>query len=195
MTQLDTIRTRVRSRLAGRADLLYPESATWSDATVCRFKVQDPAKDGRSGPQHLTTDPLDASLRRLKIYPDDPSPALGSSVSYQGGTLVLGAWTDESRFTGTNTGLCRLVDRRAYPVLAVSKLGVRLRLLILARTGNAVVAGAGAQDVRADLGISHTAHTPPGVVLQVGDELVPQAATATRSCRRYNGTFSVTRWA
>ena len=57
-------------------------------------------------------------------------------------------------------------------MLAVSKAGQRLRLLILARTGNPITAGLGAQDVRADLGVSHTAHTPPGVVLQVGDELV-----------------------
>jgi len=155
--------------------LRFRHSATWSDNTTCRFSVQDPAKDGRSGPQKLATSPLDASLRRLKIHPDDTMPAPGASTPYQSGLLVRGSQTDTSDFTGTSTGVCRLVDARAYPVLAVSQTGQRLRLLIIARTGDAVVPGPGAQDVRADLGLSHSAHTPPGVLLQVGDELVTSA--------------------
>jgi len=65
-----------------------------------------------------------------------------------------------------------MVDARAYPVVAVDKAGKPVRLLIIARTGAPITAGPGAQDVRVDLGVSHTAHTPPGVLLQVGEQLV-----------------------
>lgn len=170
--ELEAERAAARSELRAEGGLLYPHTGTWTDGTTCRFKVQDPARDGRSGPQKLVTHPLDASLRRLKVHPDDVMPAVGASTPYQSGLLVRGQQTDVSDWTGTSTGVCRLVDARAYPVLAVSKVGQRLRLLIIARTGDAVVPGPGAQDVRADLGLSHSAHTPPGVMLQVGDELI-----------------------
>ncbi|AZI45329.1 hypothetical protein EHF33_20685 (plasmid) [Deinococcus psychrotolerans] len=152
--------------------LRFRHSATWSDGTTCRFSVQDPAKDGRSGPQKLSTHPLEASLRRLKVHPDDVQPAPGASTPYQGGKLVRGFQTDTSDFTGQQTGVCRLVDARAYPVLAVSKAGQRLRLLIIAGRADPLSAGSGAQDVRAELNASHTGHTPPGVVFQVGEQFV-----------------------
>ncbi|WP_161881939.1 hypothetical protein [Deinococcus alpinitundrae] len=104
-------------------ELRFRHSATWSDGTTCRFSVQDPAKDGRSNPQRLSTSPLDASLRRLKVHPDDVMPAPGASTPYQSGLLVRGSQTDISDFTGTSTGVCRLVDARL--LAAASELSTR----------------------------------------------------------------------
>ena len=40
MTRLTEIREAFNGARRENADLLYPESATWSDATTCRFKVR-----------------------------------------------------------------------------------------------------------------------------------------------------------
>lgn len=122
-TELDQLRAEAGRELRANADVLYRHSGTWSDNTTCRFSVQDPARDGRSGPQRLSTSPLDASLRRLKVHPDDVMPAIGASVAYQGGVLVRGQQTDTSDFTSTSTGVCRLIDTRL--LTAASELSTR----------------------------------------------------------------------
>ncbi|GAA4002356.1 hypothetical protein GCM10022631_11310 [Deinococcus rubellus] len=126
-TELDALRAEARGELRANADVLYRHSATWSDGTFCRFSVQDPARDGRSGPQKLSTSPLDASLRRLKVHLDDIMPSVGASAEYPPdaptGVLVRDSQTDTSDFTGLSTGVCRLIDARL--LAAASELSTR----------------------------------------------------------------------
>lgn len=146
--------------------LRFRLSATWSDGAACRYSVKDPNK-GQDRPTRLQTDPIPASLRLLRLWPGDPEPDVGASVSYQGGTLVLGLWSDESAYTGQRVGVCRLVDARAYPTPAALADGSLLRLRIVALDAPAMTA----EGLSATTNNSHRAHLPPGVQLQPGDTL------------------------
>jgi hypothetical protein len=129
--------------------LRYRHTATWSDGMRCRFSVKDPGTGNQDGPLQQQTDRLRASLRTLKVHPDDPRPTPGAWTSHQAGQLHLGSWTDPSDFTGQCTGVCRLVDARAYPESAQVTGGDAIQLHVEALSGTAVQAGSGAMDVDA----------------------------------------------
>ena len=96
-------RRHVRRVLPGRrnyvpgADVVSPDPPA---GNIDEGSLGINASSGWSAPDRLNTNPLDASLRRMKVHPDDPEPALGANVTYQGGQLVLGAWTDTSMLGG-----------------------------------------------------------------------------------------------
>ena len=147
--------------------LRFRLSGTWSDGTTTRYSVRDPNKgNGGKGFQRLSTDPLPASLRLLGIWPGDPEPAPGAVIDYQGGKLVLGLWSDESIWTGQRTGVCRLVDERAYPLMAFSEQGW-FRLRVSAQDAPALTSTS--NDLTPSVNNSHWLDTPPGVRLEVGE--------------------------
>lgn len=167
MSLLDEIRGVVEA-VQGDAELnavRFPLSATWSDGTSNRFNVRDPHRgDSRQGFTRMQTDPIPASLRLVRFHPTDPEPALGSGLDYQGGQLVLGLWGDSSNWTGQRVGVCRLVDDRAYPLVAtIGTRGFRLRITALNATA------ATASDLSLDRNDSHRGHLPPGVHLTPGE--------------------------
>lgn len=150
--------------------LRFRETGTWSDGTACRFNVRDPNKGGRSSETRLQTDPIPASLRLLRVHPEDPSPAPGASLTHQGGLLVLGLYADQSVWTGQAVGVCRLVDERAYPLVAmVGTQGFRLRIEALD------TAALTADGQSATANNSHRGSLPPGVTLQPGEVLSTSA--------------------
>ncbi|MDV6376243.1 hypothetical protein [Deinococcus arenicola] len=168
MTLLEQIMGAV-AEVQGDAELnavRFRHTATWSDGTACRFSVRDPNKGGRSSETQLQTDPIPASLRLLRVHPDDGRPTPGASLMYQGERLVLGLYADQSIWTGQQVGVCRLVDERAYPLVAtVGAQGFRLRIVALD------TAALTADGLSARTNNSHRGHLPPGVTLQPGEVL------------------------
>lgn len=166
MTRLPAIREAFAQAKRANADLLFPESASWSDGVTRRFKVGDPNRLTGTAPLALVNDPMPASLRLLKVHPDDPRPDPGASCTCSEGYLVLGVWTDEGKLSGSRSGVCRLVDERAYPLTAtIGAVGFRIR--IQARDAAALaVSGEGLSGTAND---SHLGHLPPGVHLQPGE--------------------------
>lgn len=144
----------------------FPEKAIWSDGVERRFKVTDPNRSSADSPLKLSISPLDASLRLVKFHPDDPQPQPGASVTSRNGLLVLGAYTDVGNLFGTRTGVCRLVDARAYPLPAFSAQGwFRLRVSAL----DAPALTSTSNDLTPSVNNSHWLDTPPGVRLEVGE--------------------------
>lgn len=169
--------TSALAEIQGDAELnavRFRETGTWSDGTACRFSVRDPNKGGRSSETQLQTDPIPASLRLLRVHPDDSRPSSGASLSYQGGLLVLGLYADSSIWTGQQVGVCRLVDERAYPLVATvpaaggSPQVFKLRIVALD------VAALTAQGLSASANNSHRGFLPPGLTLQPGQSLTTQ---------------------
>lgn len=146
-------------------ELRFRHSATWSDATVCRFSVE------RLDPLKLAKEPMTASLLKIRVHLADPKPAPGSTVIYQGFTLSLGQWSDPSDFTGESSSVARVIDQRVYPQTASVATGGTVRLRIEAMNGSAVQAGSGVMDVAAVGMTSHRGHLPPGTRLEQGDAL------------------------
>ncbi|CAM3269028.1 hypothetical protein DESA109040_05910 [Deinococcus saxicola] len=170
MNRLPGIQATAHRLLTGNADLLYTLTGTWSDGTLCRFSVRDPNKGGRSSETQLQTDPIPASLRLLRVHPDDARATPGASLIYQGERLVLGLWADQSIWTGQQVGVCRLVDERAYPLVAmIGVQGFRLRIKALDAPP---VQATGLTGTPNNSGL---AYTPPGVTLQPGDTFTTDA--------------------
>ncbi|WP_407572134.1 hypothetical protein [Deinococcus altitudinis] len=169
MTRLDQYRALAQSQLKANADLLYRHTATWSDGTTCRFSVQDPNKG--NDVRTAAINPDVASLRVLKIHPDDSAPEVSASTPWEGGTLTRGANSDTSDFTGQAAYACRLADGRYYPQTATAAGMAVFNLRIEAQAGQALQAGSGAMDVQAITTNSHRGYLPPGVRLDQGDDL------------------------
>ena len=169
MTSLQGIRDRVERSLRKRADVIFPERSLWADGSQCQFSITDLTQgDAGKGFARLQTDPLPASLRLLRLAPGSWTPALGSHTPYQGGTLHLGLWSDESAYTSQHVGICRLVDERVYPLYAVSAQGYfRVRIMAL----DAAAVTTGSNDLQVISNNSHRGYLPPGVRLDVGEVL------------------------
>ena len=108
MGRLEDLQAMSQGVLRDNADLLYRHTATWSDGTRCRYSVTDPSKVQTAFALSLRQQPEALQLRIVKVHPDDPRPAKGATVDWQGYPLVLVAWSDVSDFTTTCTGTGRL---------------------------------------------------------------------------------------
>ncbi|UQN04859.1 hypothetical protein [Deinococcus sp. QL22] len=117
MTRLPKLQALSRGTLIAYADLLYRhtgtftlKSSTWAKT---RFSVKDPDKLGRSAMDAATAaaqrfNVAYQDIRLLKVHPEDTLPAVGASIHWDGGTLVVREWSQASDFTGTSLGTCVL---------------------------------------------------------------------------------------
>ncbi|WP_412027916.1 hypothetical protein [Deinococcus yunweiensis] len=160
------------------APFFFPESAVWSDGVTRRFKVTDPNRAGIPSALGLSTQPIPASLRLLKVHPDDARPAPGASCQRPDGLLVLGMWTDEGQLSGGRTGVCRLVDGRAYPIPATAG-GTPFLIRIVALSSDALATVSGNDLAGVGQG-SHRALLPPGITLQPTDVITTGAGDQYR---------------
>jgi len=103
--------------LRQNADLLYRHTGQFElppyTLPVIRFSVRDPDKVGRAAvaaataaAERFSADYRD--IRLLKVHPDDTLPPVGASIAWDGRTLVVRDWSQESDFTGTSLGTCVL---------------------------------------------------------------------------------------
>ncbi|MBB5234469.1 hypothetical protein [Deinococcus budaensis] len=166
--QVDRIRARTQALLASKADLLYTASSTFSQAGLVQYGLRDLNSEnaGRNAVR-LATDPIPASLRVLNILPGSPRPETGESARHGQARLYVGDWTDTHPVTGIAFAVCRLVDERAYPLVAtIGTVGFRLRISAL---GAPALSVNGGNDLQATANDSHRGHLPPGVQLQPGE--------------------------
>jgi hypothetical protein len=165
MGRLEDFQALAQGALRDNADLVYRHTATWSDGTYCRMSVErlDPAK--------LATSPMTASLLKVRMHPDDPRPAPGSTTTYLGFMLSLGALSDPSDFTRQTSSVARVIDERVYPIHVTRADGPSIRLRIVARGALPFMIGSGLQDVQGAPVSSHVGFVEPGVKLHGGDVL------------------------
>lgn len=122
MTRLPRLRARAERLQTRNAAVIFTDVLTFSlgaQQWPGAYSVRSPDRGSwGQGQAQLSTDPLSASLRLLKVPPGQPEPEIGATAPYQGGTLVLAAWSDTSAYTGGRVGVCRLIDERLRPGLA-----------------------------------------------------------------------------
>ncbi|WP_019584679.1 hypothetical protein [Deinococcus apachensis] len=125
--------------------LRFRHFGTWSDGTSCHFRVKDLDSNPQARAGRRVTDPALASLRALLVHPEDPRPATGSALPWQGGLLVVGPWGEPSDFTGQRVATCVQVVPGLIPtpelLLAVGATGTQAVLdvvgedLVIVRSG------------------------------------------------------------
>lgn len=122
MTRLDALRDRAQGALRRSAELIYRHQGVFTKVQngreqqyACRFSVKDPLKLNRDtiGRVEAFAQAENAAftdIRVLKVHPDDLRPPQGAALSdaWDGGQLVIRAWSQPSDLTDQAMGLCLL---------------------------------------------------------------------------------------
>ncbi|UQN06292.1 hypothetical protein [Deinococcus sp. QL22] len=117
MNRLPGLQALTRRILTDNGDLLFRHTgtftlkqSTWPDT---RFSVKDPDKLGRDAIDAATAaaqrfNVAYRDIRLLTVHPEDTPPAVGASITWDGGTLVVREWSQEGDYGGTSLGTCVL---------------------------------------------------------------------------------------
>ncbi|MFC3833502.1 hypothetical protein [Deinococcus rufus] len=114
--EAQALRRQAQREIRQNAGVMFRHRGTFTRGPhewPVRFSVRDPDKVNRTAAAAAEASAQQfevayRDIRLLQVHPDDQRPVKGAQIAWDGGTLELLAWSQESDFSGLKTGTCVL---------------------------------------------------------------------------------------